>query len=101
MAEIPAYLTLALTATLTVERLFKNCAPNFSSCTGLRHANLECSKCLIASVDFGVKTPPSSPTLSVANPLSRQHSNELKERKLSLDDLRNILELPTVKEDRV
>ena len=93
--------TLALTGLLTLERLFKNCSANFTSCTGLRHANFQCSKCLTADIDFS-KTPPSSPTLSIVNPLSRPQSNELKdERRLSIDDLRNILEKPTVKEDRV
>ena len=85
--------TLALTGMLTLERLFKNCAPNFTSCTGLRHADFECSKCLTASVDFGAQTPTSTPTLSITNPLSRPQSNELKDkRRLSLNDLRDILE---------
>ena len=95
--------TLALTGLLTLERLFKNCSPNFfASCTGLRHADFECAKCLSASLDYA-NTPATSPS-----PLSRPQSNELKEtqahsqdtRRLSLDDLRDILEQPTVK-DRV
>ena len=94
--------TLALTGLLTLERLFKNCAPNFFQCTGLRHADFECAKCLSASLDYA-NTP--ATTL-----LSRPQSNEIKEtqahashetRRLSLDDLRDILEQPTVKEDRV
>ena len=95
--------TLALTGLLTLERLFKNCAPNFFQCTGLRHADFECAKCLSASLDYA-NTPATSPS-----PLSRPQSNEIKEtqahsqdtRRLSLDDLRDILEKPTVKEDRV
>ena len=96
--------TLALTGLLTLERLFKNCSPNFfASCTGLRHADFECAKCLSASLDYA-NTPATSPS-----PLSRPQSNEIKEtqahsqdtRRLSLDDLRDILEKPTVKEDRV
>ena len=91
--------TLALTGLLTLERLFKNCAPNFFQCTGLRHADFECAKCLSASLDYA-NTP------ATTNP----QSNEIKEtqahashetRRLSLDDLRDILEQPTVKEDRV
>ena len=93
--------TLALTGLLTLERLFKNCAPNFFQCTGLRHADFECAKCLSASLDYA-NTP-------ATTPLSRPQSNEIKEtqahsqdtRRLSLDDLRDILEQPTVKEDRV
>ena len=95
--------TLALTGLLTLERLFKNCSPNFfASCTGLRHADFECAKCLSASLDYA-NTP-------ATTPLSRPQSNEIKEtqahashetRRLSLDDLRDILEQPTVKEDRV
>ena len=94
--------TLALTGLLTLERLFKNCAPNFFQCTGLRHADFECAKCLSASLDYA-NTPTSTP-------LSHPQSNEIKEtqahashetRRLSLDDLREILEQPTVKEDRV
>ena len=98
--------TLALTGLLTLERLFKNCAPNFFQCTGLRHADFECAKCLSASLDYA-NTPATSPS-----PLSRPQSNEIKEtqahaahsqdtRRMSLDDLREILEQPTVKEDRV
>ena len=96
--------TLALTGLLTLERLFKNCAPNFFQCTGLRHADFECAKCLSASLDYA-NTPANTPS-----PLSRPQSNEIKEtqahashetRRLSLDDLRDILEQPTVKEDRV
>ena len=94
--------TLALTGLLTLERLFKNCAPNFFQCTGLRHADFECAKCLSASLDYA-NTPATSPS-----PLSRPQSNEIKEtqahsqdtRRLSLDELREILEEPTVK-DRV
>ena len=100
--------TLALTGLLTLERLFKNCSPNFfASCTGLRHADFECAKCLSASLDYA--NTPASSTLNIASPLSRPQSNEIKEtqahsqdtRRLSLDDLRDILEQPTVKEDRV
>ena len=95
--------TLALTGLLTLERLFKNCSPNFfASCTGLRHADFECAKCLSASLDYA--NSPASSTLNIATPLARpSQSNEHKEdtRRLSLDDLRNILEKPTVKEDRV
>ena len=94
--------TLALTGLLTLERLFKNCAPNFFQCTGLRHADFECAKCLSASLDYA-NTPATSPS-----PLSRPQSIELKEtqahsqdtRRMSLDELREILEEPTVK-DRV
>ena len=94
--------TLALTGLLTLERLFKNCAPNFFQCTGLRHADFECAKCLSASLDYA-NSPATSPS-----PLSRPQSNEIKEtqahsqdtRRMSLDELREILEQPTVK-DRV
>ena len=96
--------TLALTGLLTLERLFKNCSPNFfASCTGLRHADFECAKCMSASLDYA-NSPATSPS-----PLSRPQSNEIKEtqahashetRRLSLDELREILEEPTVK-DRV
>ena len=90
--------TLALTGLLTLERLFKNCAPNFFQCTGLRHADFECAKCLSASLDYA-NTPTSTP-------LSHPQSNEIKEtqahsqdtRRLSLDDLRDILENKPVPE---
>ena len=95
--------TLTLTGLLTLERLFKNCAPNFFQCTGLRHADFKCARCLSASLDYA-NSPATSPS-----PLSRPQSNEIKEtqahsqdtRRMSLDDLRDILEKPTVKEDRV
>ena len=93
--------TLALTGLLTLERLFKNCAPNFFQCTGLRHADFECAKCLSASLDYA-NTPATSPS-----PLSRPQSNEIKEtqahaahetHRMSLDDLRDILENKPVPE---
>ena len=110
MEETITIATLTLTGLLTLERLFKNCAPNFfASCTGLRHADFECAKCLSASLDYA-NTPANSPS-----PLSRPQSNEIKEtqahaahaahaahetHRMSLDELREILEEPTVK-DRV
>ena len=105
MEETITIATLTLTGLLTLERLFKNCAPNFfASCTGLRHANFECAKCMSASLDYA--NSPASSTLNIAQdlPLARpSQSNEHKEdtRRLSLDDLRDILEKekPTVKED--
>ena len=92
--------TLAITSLLALERLAKNCLPNWS-CTGMRHANFQCSKCLTADMDFGSRTPPNTPppVMTPIHPLSRHPSNELKElpRRMSLDELRKILEVPEIK----
>ena len=89
--------TLALTGLLTLERLFKNCAPNFFQCTGLRHADFQCAKCLSASLDYA-NTPATTNPQSIELKETQAHSQDT--RRLSLDDLRDILEQPTVK-DRV
>ena len=105
MEETITIATLTLTGLLTIERLLKNCAPNFfASCTGLRHADFECAKCLSASLDYA--NSPASSSLNIANPLARpSQSNEHKEahaahetHRLSLDDLRDILENKPVNE---
>ena len=101
MEETITIATLTLTGLLTIERLLKNCAPNFfASCTGLRHADFECAKCLSASLDYA--NTPASSSLNIAQdlPLARpSQSNEHKDthaahetHRLSLDDLRDILE---------
>ena len=90
MEATTAYLTLALTGLLSLERLFKNCS-NFNSCSGLRHATFQCSKCLTAEMDF--KSPANSPSMSAATVLSLPTTNERKSnRRLSIDELCDIME---------